>query len=102
MTKACMHHKLPTSETFLLLKNEVGLRILIDATFTITRLNAAELTYFLTHSMEQGPSWEANQSLQLVKKFPAFLWNPKVRYRTQVPVTCLYPEPTPSNPHHLK
>jgi hypothetical protein len=32
----------------------------------------------LTYSMEQSPSWEANQSLQLVKKFPAFLWNPKV------------------------
>jgi hypothetical protein len=30
----------------------------------------------LTYSMEQSP-WEANQSLQLVKKFPALLWNPK-------------------------
>jgi hypothetical protein len=28
--------------------------------------------------MEQSPSWEAYQSLQLVKKFPAFLWNPKI------------------------
>jgi hypothetical protein len=26
----------------------------------------------LTYSMEQSPSWEANQSLQLTKKFPAF------------------------------
>jgi hypothetical protein len=43
--------------------------------------------------MEQSPSWEANQSLQLVKKFPAFLLNP-------VPATCPYPEPTPSSPHH--
>jgi hypothetical protein len=34
------------------------------------------------HPMEQSPSWEADQSLQLVKKFPAFLWNPKVLYRT--------------------
>jgi hypothetical protein len=32
--------------------------------------------------MEQSPSWEANQSLQLVKKFPALLWNPTVHYRT--------------------
>jgi hypothetical protein len=28
--------------------------------------------HVLTYSMEQSPSWEANQSLQLVKKFPAF------------------------------
>jgi hypothetical protein len=32
--------------------------------------------------MEQSPSWEADQSSQLVKKFTAFLWNPKVLYRT--------------------
>jgi hypothetical protein len=32
--------------------------------------------------MEQSPSWEADQFLQLVKKFPAFLWNPKFLYRT--------------------
>jgi hypothetical protein len=40
------------------------------------------LTYLLTYSMERSPSREANQSLQLVKKFPAFLWNPKVLYRS--------------------
>jgi hypothetical protein len=38
----------------------------------------------LTYSMEQSRSSEANQSLQLVKKFPAFLWNPKVPHRTFV------------------
>jgi hypothetical protein len=27
----------------------------------------------LIYSMEQSPSWEANQSLEQVKKFPAFL-----------------------------
>jgi hypothetical protein len=27
----------------------------------------------LTYSMEQSPSWEANQSLHLVKQFPEFL-----------------------------
>jgi hypothetical protein len=32
--------------------------------------------------MEQRPSSEANRSLQLVKKFPAFVWKPKVLYRT--------------------
>jgi hypothetical protein len=36
------------------------------------------LNYLLTHSMEQSHSWEANQYLQLVKKFPAFLWNPNI------------------------
>src|SRR5215469_18299606 len=58
----------------------------------------------LTYSMEQSPSWEADQSLQLVKKFPAFLWNPKVLYRTHkcpppVPIlNQLHPVPTtPSN-----
>jgi hypothetical protein len=57
--------------------------------------------FILTYSMEQIPSWEANQSLQLVKNFPAFLWNLKFIYRTQqVPVTCTYPEPTPSSPHN--
>jgi hypothetical protein len=29
-------------------------------------------TYLLTYSMEQSPSWEADQSSQLPKKFPAF------------------------------
>jgi hypothetical protein len=35
-----------------------------------------------TYSMERSPSWEANQSLQLFKQLPAFLWNPDVHYRT--------------------
>jgi hypothetical protein len=32
--------------------------------------------------MKHSPFWEADQSLHLVKKFPAFLWNPKVLSRT--------------------
>jgi hypothetical protein len=30
------------------------------------------IRYLLTYSMEQSPSWEADQSSQLTKKFPAF------------------------------
>jgi hypothetical protein len=56
--------------------------------------------YLLTYSREQSPSWEANKSLQLVKKFPTFLWNPKVLHRTHkcpptVPILSqLHPVPT--------
>jgi hypothetical protein len=50
----------------------------------------------LTYSMEQSPSWEADQSLQLVKKFPAFLWNLKLLYRTH---KCPPPVPTLNQLH---
>jgi hypothetical protein len=75
------------------------LRSLLGARSTEGYLKARGQLYILTYSMEQSP-WEANQSLQLVKKFPAFLWNPKVLYRTNKctpPVTILnrlYPVPT--------
>ena len=36
--------------------------------------NTYLLTYLFTYAMEQSPSWEANQeTLPLVKKFPAFM-----------------------------
>jgi hypothetical protein len=59
-------------------------------------LNSYLITYLLTHSIHR----EAKQSLQPVKKFPTFLWNPMVLYRTQkyqppVPILSrLYPVPT--------
>jgi hypothetical protein len=57
-------------------------------------------TYLLTYSMEQGPSWEANQqTLQLVKIFPAFRKPETPSPYPQVPATCPYSEPTPSSPH---
>ena len=50
--------------------------------------------------MEQSPSWEANQqTLQLVKKFPAFMEPKSPSPYPQVPATCPYPEPTPSSVH---
>jgi hypothetical protein len=35
-------------------------------------LTLADVPYLLTHYTQHSPSWEANQSLQLVKKFPEF------------------------------
>src|SRR5215510_12745699 len=58
--------------------------------------------------MEQSPSSEADQSLQLVKKFPEFLWNPKVPYRTHkcaphIPILSqLHPVTTTPPPNFLR
>jgi len=47
--------------------------------------------YLLTHSMEQSPSWEANQ-FSASQEIPRTLWNPKIHYRIHKcppPVTIL-------------
>ena len=38
------------------------------------------LAYLHTYSMQQSPSWEANQ-FSASQEIPHILWNPKVRYR---------------------
>jgi hypothetical protein len=38
------------------------------------------ITYLLTHSMEQRPSWEANR-FSASQEIPRILWNQKVHYR---------------------
>jgi hypothetical protein len=63
-------------------------------------MNDDALTYLLNYSMEQSPSWEANQeTLQRVKKFPAFMELESSSPYPQVPATSPYPEPAPSSPH---
>ena len=56
------------------------------------------LTYLLTNSMEQSPSWEANQ-FTASQEIPRILWNPKVLYRVY---KCPLPDPILSqiNPVH--
>ena len=50
--------------------------------------------------MKQSPSWEANQqTLQLVKNFPAFMEPESSSTYPQVPATRPYPEQTQSSPH---
>jgi hypothetical protein len=51
------------------------------------------LTYLLTHSMQQSPSWETNW-FSASQRIPRNLWNPKVYYRIH---TC--PPPVPILSH---
>ena len=55
------------------------------------------LTYLLhgAESFSRGPL-----VLQVVKKFTAFLEPEGSSPYSQMPTTCPYPEPTPSNPHN--
>jgi hypothetical protein len=89
----------------------ISLYTAVRFSWPVTQLHcsAVQLIYFnprglpwnltftlLTYSMEQSPSWEADQSLQLVKKFPAFLRNPKVLYHYH---KCPPPVPIMSQLH---
>jgi hypothetical protein len=58
------------------------------------------IIYLLTYCLQQSPSWDANQqTLQLVKKFPAFMEPESSSPYPQVPANCRYTEPIPSGPH---
>ena len=63
-------------------------------------------TYLLTHTINHGPSWEANR-FSGSQEFPRILWNPKVHYRIHkcpppVPIlNHLNPVYTPTS-HFLK
>ena len=60
------------------------------------------LTYLLTYSMQQSPSWEANW-FSGSQEIPRILWNPKVHYRIHmfppsVPVLShLHPDHAPTS-----
>ena len=58
---------------------------------------ALPLTYLFHGAESFLRSWLV---LQLVKKFPTFLEPEGSSPYSQVPITCPYPEPTPSSPHN--
>jgi len=52
----------------------------ISKVIPVGLLSYVRFTYLPTYSMEQSPSWEANQ-FSASQEFPRILWNPKVHYR---------------------
>ena len=57
---------------------------------------AKKLTYLLTYSMVQSPSWEAHW-FAASQEIPRILWNPKVHYRThkRPPPVPILGQPSP-------
>ena len=65
-----------------------------------------DLTYLLTYSTEQNPSWEANR-VSASQEIPRILWNPKVHYRIHkwpppVPITSQLDPVHTHTSHFLK
>ena len=60
------------------------------------------LTYLLTYSMEQSPSWKVNRPCSWSRKSPYFV-EPEVSLpHSQVPSSCPYTKPARSSSHLLE
>jgi hypothetical protein len=59
------------------------------------------LTYLLSYSMEQSPSWKANRFADSQEIPPHFMEPEGSLPHSQVPATCLYPEPAQSSTYPL-
>jgi hypothetical protein len=55
-----------------------------------------KVTYLVTYSTEQSPSWEANRFVA-IQEIPSILWNPKFHYRIHncPPPISLLSQPNP-------
>ena len=54
------------------------------------------INIYITYSMQQSPSWEANR-FAASQEIPCILWNSKVHYNIhKCPPPCPYPKPTRS------
>ena len=70
------HNYLPMKMEHTVFRN-VG--IITSGAGELPRIRHITLTYLLTYSMGQGPSWEANR-FSASQEIPHILWKPKVHY----------------------